>query len=511
MREPASLPSPSPVETPAPAAPGSHTTTPLGIDPNASLLPPQPPPDTPVDLPADDSEDNIEAPLDWQAFVPTDTADHLATMDRAAHESGCGVPWHLLAAIARVESDFGRNMATSSAGAVGYGQFLPSSWQSFGNEGNVYDYRDALPAIATYLCRSGLQRDPRAALFAYNHANWYVDLVLDLAVRYDRMAPGAPTPDVLEVGPATESVAQMHYAAGRDVRRERRARTVAGQSDWLGVPWRGRAPGAPMSASSLESTTLAMLGAAFDLPTESFAAGEGGPHGLTGYADRAWEAGLLAAPIEPPVLLPGPAELRVAEEAQWSMADIRRKIERGQPLLALVNAHVLPGHSPGESLGDQPLVLIGKTPTGLVYSDPSFSSSLGYGLELSDHDFLAAWLSASTPRQALAFSPRPAPLAREAHIRVAEPPPVSSRVLPTPALATPVQPTLVVTPALTRLPLPLPTAPDAAVALIATEVPYVPVAAVVREDDHAWAIIMGAGTVLLAALLVWRVRARRSD
>jgi len=249
-----------------------------------------------------------------------------------------------------------------------------------------------------------------------------------------------------------------------------------------------------------------MLGAAFDLPAESFAAGEGGSQGLTGYADRAWEAGLLAAPIEPPVLLPGPAELRVAEEAQWSMADIRRKIERGQPLVALVNAHVLPGHSPGESLGDQPLVLIGKTPTGLVYSDPSFSSSLGYGLELSDHDFLAAWLSASTPRQALAFSPRPAPLAREAHIRVAEPPPVSARALPTPA-----QPIPVVTPAPTRLPLPLPTAPEAAVAVIATEVPYVPVAAVVRQDDHAWAIIMGAGTVLLAALLVWRVRARRSD
>src|SRR5207302_6166610 len=107
------------------------------------------------------TDDQVEAAVDWRAFVPTDTADHLATMDRAARDSGCGVPWHLLAAIARVESDFGRNMATSSAGAVGYGQFLPSSWHSFGNAGNVYDYRDALPAIATYLCQSGLERDPR--------------------------------------------------------------------------------------------------------------------------------------------------------------------------------------------------------------------------------------------------------------------------------------------------------------------------------------------------------------
>ena len=76
------------------------------------------------------------------------------------------------------------------------------------------------------------------------------------------------------------------------------------------------------------------------------------------------------------------------QAAQWSIAEIRRNVEqRGQPLVALVAAHLLPGHSPGEGIGDQPIVVIGDTPTGLVYSDPSFSSSLGYGLELSDADF----------------------------------------------------------------------------------------------------------------------------
>jgi len=108
----------------------------------------------------------VATDIEWQAFVPSDTADHLATMDTAARESGCGVPWQLLAAIARVESDFGRNMTTSTAGAIGYGQFLPNSWQAFGSDGNAYDYRDALPAIALYLCQAGLPRDPRAALFA---------------------------------------------------------------------------------------------------------------------------------------------------------------------------------------------------------------------------------------------------------------------------------------------------------------------------------------------------------
>jgi len=123
-----------------------------------------------------ENSDEVEASVDWRAFVPTDVADHLATMDRAARESNCGVPWQLLAAIARVESDFGRNMATSSAGAIGYGQFLPSSWQAFGSSGNAYDYRAALPAIALYLCQSGLERDPRAALFALSSVPNSADL-----------------------------------------------------------------------------------------------------------------------------------------------------------------------------------------------------------------------------------------------------------------------------------------------------------------------------------------------
>src|SRR5581483_2466739 len=145
----------------------------------------------------------------------------------------------------------GRNMATSSAGAIGYGQFLPSSWDAYGTEGNAYDYHDVLPAIALYLCQAGLERDPRTALFAYNHADWYVDLVLDLAVRYDRMAPGAPTPDVLDVGPAHDQPAKIQYAPGRDLRLQTRARIVEPGARWLGVPWRGRAAGQPIAANAL--------------------------------------------------------------------------------------------------------------------------------------------------------------------------------------------------------------------------------------------------------------------
>jgi hypothetical protein len=119
-----------------------------------------------------------------------------------AGAAGCGLPWPILAAVAKVESDFGRNMATSSAGAIGYGQFLPATWAAYGRSGDPYDYRDALPAMARLLCASGAPGDLRRALFAYNHADWYVDQVLAVAVRYGHLAAGAPNKQIVDLARA---------------------------------------------------------------------------------------------------------------------------------------------------------------------------------------------------------------------------------------------------------------------------------------------------------------------
>jgi NlpC/P60 family/Transglycosylase SLT domain len=123
--------------------------------------------------------------------------DQLRVMYEAA--TTCGLPWQVLAAIAKVESGFGRNMATSSAGAIGYGQFLPSTWASYGNGGNPYDYHDALPAMARYLCASGAPGDLRAAIFAYNHSWAYVDQVMAIAIRYGYGQSSAPSNRVVEL------------------------------------------------------------------------------------------------------------------------------------------------------------------------------------------------------------------------------------------------------------------------------------------------------------------------
>jgi hypothetical protein len=98
-----------------------------------------------------------------------------------------GIRWEILAAINEIETDYGRNLNISSAGAVGWMQFLPASWRSYGVDANEdgrrnpYNPVDAIFAAARYLKAAGYDEDVRRAIFAYNHADWYVDSVLQRA------------------------------------------------------------------------------------------------------------------------------------------------------------------------------------------------------------------------------------------------------------------------------------------------------------------------------------------
>jgi murein DD-endopeptidase MepM/ murein hydrolase activator NlpD len=101
-----------------------------------------------------------------------------------------GVPWQVLAAINKIESDFGRNMGPSSAGAVGWMQFMPDTWLRWGLDANAdgladpWNPDDAVFAAARYLAAAGAHDDISRAVFAYNHAQWYVDEVLGLAADF---------------------------------------------------------------------------------------------------------------------------------------------------------------------------------------------------------------------------------------------------------------------------------------------------------------------------------------
>jgi hypothetical protein len=157
---------------------------------------------------------------------------------QAAVSAGCGVPWTLVAAIGRVESDHGRfgGATLLSDGrsdppvvgipldgrpgvavikdtdggkwdgdrtydrAVGPMQFIPSSWATFGVDGDgdgktdPFDIDDAAASAAKYLCKAGggdlsTVAAQRNAVYSYNRSTAYVEDVMALAAEY---AGGAP-------------------------------------------------------------------------------------------------------------------------------------------------------------------------------------------------------------------------------------------------------------------------------------------------------------------------------
>ena len=92
----------------------------------------------------------------------------------------------MLAAVNLIESAFGRLRNTSTAGAQGPMQFIPSTWAAYGMGGDIRDPRDAILGAANYLHASGAPRDIRRALYAYNPSDHYVNAVLAYAERIRR-------------------------------------------------------------------------------------------------------------------------------------------------------------------------------------------------------------------------------------------------------------------------------------------------------------------------------------
>jgi hypothetical protein len=112
-------------------------------------------------------------------IAPASPMRDLLTYYREA-EAEFGVPWYYLAAINLVETRMGRIRGDSYAGAQGPMQFMPATWDAFG-QGDINDPRDAILAAGRYLSRWGAPEDIETAIWWYNHDHEYVDAVMKYA------------------------------------------------------------------------------------------------------------------------------------------------------------------------------------------------------------------------------------------------------------------------------------------------------------------------------------------
>lgn len=219
-------------------------------------------------------------------------APALSAYQRAAQiidsaDASCNMPWEMLAAIGRVESDHGRyngNTLTedglstpgiygialdgsngtavindTDAGeldndrvydrAVGPMQFIPTTWQvvkvdaNGDGERNPQDINDASLAAAVYLCSGeddlGSRAGQEAALFRYNRSDDYVNLVLRIMEAYSSgdftsVPSGAQagttfTPDFTSsISGTREVVRQREVRERREARQRERANNSTG-------------------------------------------------------------------------------------------------------------------------------------------------------------------------------------------------------------------------------------------------------------------------------------------
>jgi hypothetical protein len=127
-------------------------------------------------------------------IIPAGAPANYLNLFKASAATYCpGMSWTVLAAIGQIESGDGANNGPSSAGALGPMQFMPATWAEWGINGfgsagppDIMDPLDAVPSAARMLCAAGAG-DPASlaqAIFAYNHATWYVAEVLALASEY---------------------------------------------------------------------------------------------------------------------------------------------------------------------------------------------------------------------------------------------------------------------------------------------------------------------------------------
>ena len=239
------------------------------------------------------------------------------------------VPWQVLAAINKIESNFGRNMGPSLAGAIGWMQFMPSTWMRWGVDANgdgiadPWNAADAIFSAARYLAAAGAPTDLHRAVFAYNHADWYVNEVLSLADLYQTDGSVAFSLDRMQQNLDGDRQAVVDAAARLQLLEAREARTTL-LSDRLALE-----PAVAHASNALAAARRALAGA-----QQSSAAASFSPAGSDLLAGATYQDG-YAFPVGG-----GPGVVSASHtHHDYPAVDIAAPL--GSPVYALSNATVI--------------------------------------------------------------------------------------------------------------------------------------------------------------------------
>ena len=115
----------------------------------------------------------------WKIVAPAPLEELFAYYKES--EARFGVPWYYLAAINLVETRMGRIRGESYAGAQGPMQFMPATWDAYGDGADINDVHDAIIGAGRYLRAAGAPTKMAKAIWAYNHDQEYVDAVTKYA------------------------------------------------------------------------------------------------------------------------------------------------------------------------------------------------------------------------------------------------------------------------------------------------------------------------------------------
>ena len=202
-------------------------------------------------------------PEGWTTGASAQVALSQAELSTIWQQAGAayGIPWQVLAAINKVESNFGGNMGPSSAGAVGWMQFMPDTWLRWGLDADgdgfadPWSPRDAIFAAARYLAAAGGRTDVRRAIFAYNHADWYVEEILQIAGLYGRTGTGV----AFELDRLQVSLDDARERIAKATGRLRKPRAVERRLSRHEAALTARADGARLLSDQLELRKRATL------------------------------------------------------------------------------------------------------------------------------------------------------------------------------------------------------------------------------------------------------------